>query len=56
MKYLVTLEYWNGAGYVSIDRFFFPFTEAGLRKARDKRAELLVRYTDMNVELSTVEK
>lgn len=31
--------------------FFFPKTEEGLRKAKEKRSELMARYLDNDVEL-----
>lgn len=37
-----------------VEYFYFPKTDEGLRRAKEKRSELLARYLDNDVELHLV--
>ena len=38
-----------------VEYFYFPRTDEGLRRAKEKRSELMARYLDNDVELTMVE-
>lgn len=53
MRYVVTLytKKWR----MIQDVFYFPSTADGLRRAKEKRSELMARYLDNDVELTRSE-
>ena len=53
MRYVVTLytKKWR----MIQDVFYFPLTADGLRRAKEKRSELMARYLDNDVELTRSE-
>lgn len=54
VRYMVSLlsRKWG----LTIDRWYFPYDQDGLAKARAKRSELMARYLDNDVELVAIDE